>query len=63
VELSQGGFVTPGRPKSTIYTIFGGKMPRICVSTSLVSCVTPDSTAEYASLLCFQLCSVQFEVS
>lgn len=72
-QLKQGMFPTYGiiagwfhhswRHKGTIYTIFGGKMPRICVSTSSVSCVTPGCTAGDASLLCSQLCSVQFELS
>lgn len=56
-ELSQSGFITPRRHKDIIYTIFGGKMPRICVSTSSVSCVTPGSTAGGAFLLLSALLS------
>lgn len=53
-ELSQSGFIIPRRHKNIIYTIFGGKMPRICVSTSSVSCVTPGSTVALHSS-CSQL--------
>lgn len=50
-ELSQSGFITSKRHKNIIYTIFGGKMLRICVSTLSVIYVTPGSTAGSAFLL------------
>lgn len=62
--LLQSGFLVSERHKSTIYTIFGGKLCRICTSTLSVYCVSPDATVGYAcSLLCSQPCSAWLELS